>query len=91
MWEISYLSLSWIFVDKESKIDLFIVWSIDPDKIWKYLKQELWEKTIKFAVISKEDFSYRLEINDAFLLSIIRDKDSVIPINKLKKKILKFL
>lgn len=91
MWDISYLSLSWVFVDKESKIDLFIVWNIDPDIIWEYLKKELWEKNIKFAVITKEDFSYRLDINDAFLLSIIRDKDSVVPINKLKKKILKFL
>lgn len=87
LWTIDFLCLTWVFVDKKSSVDLFIVWDLEPNKVQEYLEKELWKKDVKFAVITKEEFIYRLDINDSFLLSIIRDKDAVVPINKFKKKI----
>lgn len=91
LWTIDYLSLTGIFVDKQSSVDLFVVWDLDPEAVQDYLKKELWEKDVKFAVISKEEFTYRLDINDSFLLSIVRDKSAVVPINKFKKKLEKYV
>lgn len=91
LWGIEYMYLSWIFVDRKSLIDMLIVWDIDPWKVHEYLNAELWDREVKFSVIWREEFNYRLDINDAFLLSVIRDKNSVVLINKLKKKIEKYL
>ena len=91
IWEVNYLYLSWIFVNKESPVDLFIVGSIDPDKVQKYLNEEVWEKDVKFSVIPEKEFNYRLDINDAFLLTVVRDKDAVVLVNKYKKKLEKLV
>jgi len=91
LWTIEYLCLTWVFVDKESSVDLLIVWDLNPQKVQEYLKKELWKKDVKFAVITKEEFIYRIDINDAFLLWIIRDKNAVVPVNKFKKKLEKYV
>ena len=92
LWWIDYLALTGVFVDKSSSsVDLFIVWDLDSSKVQEYLSKELWEKDVKFAVIWKDEFNYRLDINDSFLLSIIRDKEAVVPVNKFKKKLEKYV
>ncbi len=92
-WEIEYLYLSWVFVNKIAPVvDMFIVWEIDPNKVQEYLLNNLWQiKDIKFSVLSKKDFNYRLDVNDSMLLSIVRDKNAVVLVNKLKKKLEKYI
>ena len=91
LWEINFLYLSWAFVNKPAQVDLFIVWNVKPESVQKYVNEQLWEKDIRFAVISEKELNYRLDINDSFLLSIIRDRNAVILINKYKKKIEKLI
>jgi len=84
LWEINLLILNWVFVDKEKDIDMLIVWHIDSEKLKNYLISEIWHKNIKYSLMSKDEFQYRIDINDNFVISLIRDKDSIIPINKVK-------
>ena len=91
LWDVDYVSVSWIFVNKDSDVDLFIVWDIELKELKKYLDNEIWDKKINFALISKKEFNYRLDINDSFLLWIVRDKQALILINRVKQKLEKFV
>lgn len=84
LWDISLLILNWIFLDKKKEVDMLIVWEIDPEKLKEYLLSEIWHKDVKFSLMTKNEFQYRIDINDNFIISLIRDKESVIPINKVK-------
>ena len=84
LWDISLLILNWIFLDKEKEVDMLIVWEVDSEKLQKYLLSEIWHKNVKFSLMTKDEFQYRIDINDNFVISLIRDKESVIPINKVK-------
>ena len=91
LWDIEYLSIAWVFVNKQSVVYLFIIWEMDAEVLQDYLNKELWDKGVNFAILNKKEFHYRLEINDSFLLSTIRDKDCLILINKLKQKLNKYV
>lgn len=85
LWDVNLLILNWVFIDKPHKpIDLLVVWDLDWDELQNYLLSEIWDKDVKFSVMTKEEFQYRIDINDNFVISLIRDKDSIIPINKVK-------
>ena len=43
------------------------------------------KRPIKMSVISKEDFIYRLKINDKFVRDLVRDPENIIAVNKLEK------
>ena len=91
LWDIEFLSISWVFVNKQSEVDIFIVWEMSAETLQNYLNKELWDKGVNFAILDKKEFNYRLEINDSFILSILRDKDSLVLINKLKQKTDKYI
>jgi len=91
MGKVDYLLLSGIFVQEESSVDLLLVGEIDKKKLQLYLDKSMHgKKDIKFTIISKKDFLYRLECHDKFVTEIMAGEKNVVLINKLKKELGKF-
>lgn len=92
MGEVDFLLLSGKFVNKISKVDLLLVGEVDKKKLQKYLDETLkGKKDIKFTIISKKDFLYRLECNDKFVKEILKGEGNIVLINKLKKELAKMV
>jgi predicted transcriptional regulator len=89
---IDLLVLSGIFTDKhkEAPVDLLIVGDIDKERLENYLEHNV-QKDVKYSIMDKDNFLYRLEYNDKFIINLLKDKDSVIPINRLKQQLEKVL
>lgn len=83
---IDLLVISGIFLEKNTPTDLFIVGEVDKNKLEDFVSRELETKRpIKMSIISKEDFLYRLKINDKFVRDILEDTENIISVNKLEK------
>ncbi len=92
MGEVDLLLLSGVFVDRDSSVDLLLVGEVDKKKLQAYLDKSVEsKKDIKFTIISKKDFLYRLECKDKFVKEIMMEEKNIILINKLKKELEKFL
>jgi hypothetical protein len=74
------------FINKEADVDLILVGDIDRDDLAGILDSNS-TNPVKFSVMSKEDFIYRVKINDKFITSAIQNKDNIISINKISKYI----
>jgi len=82
--EVKILVFSGIFIEKDTPVDLFVVGKINREKLTDYLNNDLsTKKPVRFTIMTEEDFKYRVECKDKFVLDIMKDKDSVIPIKKL--------
>lgn len=83
--DIDYMVLSGIFVNKNSTVDLLIVGdNINRDKLESTLNSEVATKRpVRYSILTKDDFIYRLECKDRFLTDILRDMENIIAINKL--------
>lgn len=87
------LILSGIFSDKptkESPVDLLIVGDMDKNRLENYLEHNV-HKDIKYSIMDRDNFLYRLEYNDKFITNLLKDKDSIIAINKLKQQTAKVM
>lgn len=83
---IDLLVISGIFLEKNTPTDLFIVGEINQDELQDFLTRELEPKRpIKMSIITKEDFLYRLKINDKFVKDLLSDPENIIAVNKLEK------
>lgn len=69
--------------DETSGVDLLIVGEVNPNKLQKFVTElEAKEgKEIRYAVLSLDDYQYREQINDRFILSI-RDAKKQVLIDK---------
>ncbi len=86
--EVDFLALLGIFVDKPSPVDLLIVGNIDKQSVQDLLNSEIeTEKPIRFSILSKDDFLYRIKCKDQFIQGILYDPDNIIAVNKLEKNI----
>jgi hypothetical protein len=86
MGDIKVLVLSGIFVNKDTEsIDMLIVGdNVDKDNLKNYINNELQtERAIKFTIMTEEDYKYRLNCKDRFIIGLINDESNQIPINKL--------
>ena len=91
MGEIELMVLSGIFIGKDSQVDLLIVGEVDKNKLQEYLsKSTKLQKDIKFTIISKKDFLYRLECKDRFVHDMVTDSKNLVLVNKLRKELEKF-
>ena len=60
MGDVELMTLSGIFIGKDSPVDLLIVGDIDKNKLQKYLSESSkTKKGVKFAIISKKDFIFK--------------------------------
>jgi len=85
--EINFLLFAGQFVGAAGDLDMLIVGEIDKKALKKYLEEELANSKIKFTVMSRADFLYRLDCKDKFVLDLLSKSEKNIPINKLKKYI----
>lgn len=84
--EVDFLALLGVFVDKASPVDLLIVGNIDKDQLQHFLNTEIEsEKPIRFSILSRDDFLYRIKCKDQFIHSILTDPDNIVAVNKLEK------
>ncbi|MBI5414488.1 hypothetical protein HZA38_03150 [Candidatus Peregrinibacteria bacterium] len=89
MGKVELLLLSGIFVGVQgSPVDLFVVGDIDKEKLTEYTAEEFsHEHPVRFTVLSRDDFLYRIECHDKFVHNLINDERSVIAVNKIEKLI----
>jgi hypothetical protein len=85
MGDVKFLLLSGQFIEKPTEnVDMLIVGNIDKDKFSKYLNDELrTERSVKFTILSEDDYKYRLNCKDQFITNIINDSQNQILINKI--------
>lgn len=85
--DVEFLALLGVFVNKPSPVDLLIVGNLDKNKLQEFLNTELeTEKPVRFSILSKDDFMYRVKCKDQFITSILSDPDNIIAVNKIDKK-----
>lgn len=85
--EVELLLFSGIFVghEKKSTLDLFLVGNFENEEVEQCLSIDVkGGKNLRFAVMKKDDFLYRLKLNDKFIVDILKDPDNIIAVNKLK-------
>jgi len=85
MGKLDFLLISGIFMKKDSDVDLLLVGEIDKEKLESFLDTLETQRSIRFSILTTEDFVYRLKCRDKFILDLIQDSDNVIGINKLEK------
>jgi hypothetical protein len=82
--DVKLIIFSGLFVEKDTPVDLVIVGPIDKEKLTNYLNNELpTKRAVRFTTMTEEDFKYRIKYKDKFVMDIINDKDSVIPLKRL--------
>ncbi len=80
------LILSGEFIGKtDADTDIFIVGDIKKEDIEQFLAENFAEKNLKYTVMSRDDFLYRITLKDKFVLKIFAEKENLILKNKLKK------
>jgi hypothetical protein len=86
--EIDFLLFAGQFVgEKDTGVDIFVVADIDKDALKHYFESELAAQKIKYTLLKRADFLYRLDCKDKFVLDLISMKDKTIAINQLKQYI----
>lgn len=76
-----YLALSGLFVEEVgSPTDIFIVGDIDRVALQKVLDnfQSSFEREIYYTILPLEEYQYRQEVGDKFLIDIMSSKKSVV-------------
>lgn len=85
MGRIDFLLLSGHFLHKDSEVDLFVVGDVDKQSLSDFFEKEVdSENPIRFTVMTREDFIYRIKCNDRFVKSLVTDLDNMIGFNQLQ-------
>lgn len=86
--KVDLLLFSGQFVGSDnSGVDMFIVGDLNKEDLKNYLEEELSASKVKFTVMSRADFLYRLDCKDKFVLEMLDKNEKMVPINNLKKYI----
>lgn len=83
--ELDLFVLTGQFVGQNADIDLFLVGSINKADLEKFLAEYFPNRQLKYSLMSKDDFLYRVTLNDKFVSKIFADSDNIILKNKIKK------
>ncbi len=91
--EIYLVIFSGLFVEKKGKtLDLLVISDISKEDLQDFLNTEVQDaKNIKFGILSKDDFLYRLRLNDKFIIDMLKDPDNILGLNKLKGQLSKHI
>lgn len=88
MGKLDLLIISGVFLEKNSPTDLFIVGEVNKQELEDFLNREIeTRRAIKMSILSREDFIYRLKINDKFVKDLLSDPENFIAVNKLERYI----
>ncbi len=85
MGKIKLLVLSGMFIDEPTaSVDMLIVGDIDKEKLSEYLNKEVrTQRPVKLAIISEEDYKYRVDCKDKFVSDIVDNEKNQIAIKKI--------
>lgn len=81
------------FIDKNKDgLDVLVIGEVSKKDLQDFFTHEEKDlKDTKFGLLSKEDFLYRLRLNDKFIVDMLKDPDNIVGLNKMKTQIGKFL
>lgn len=87
--DVEFMILSGMFVGKEgAQADMLVVGDIDKNKLQSHLNESTkGKKEVKFSLLSKTDFLYRIEMKDKFIHEMLTDESNVVAVNKLKDQL----
>jgi len=85
MGDVQLIMLTGSMIGGDNALDILIVGEIQEDMISQYAANVLKKPDLNYAVLSKEDFLYRITIKDKFVLDLFSDRKNLILKNKLKK------
>ncbi len=83
--DIDILILAGSFVEKESETDLFVVGEVKKTDLQEFCDENFAGRNIRYVLLSRQDFLYRLSLKDKFVRKMFTDKENIILKNKLKK------
>ncbi|MDP3976127.1 MAG: hypothetical protein Q8P95_04385 [bacterium] len=92
--DISLIIFSGSFIDKNKKssLDLLVIGTVEKSALADFIREELKEMTgLKYGILSKDDFLYRLKLNDKFIVDMLKDPDNIVGLNKMKTQVQKHL
>jgi predicted transcriptional regulator len=90
--KVDLVHFSGVFVKRKTTIDVLIVGDIEKNILDDFFKSEVKEiKEVKYALLSREDFLYRVKLNDKFIIDMLKDPDNILALNKLKGPLSKVL
>lgn len=58
-------------------VDIFLIWEMNKIAFNDFLAKTFFNKKIKYAIISKDDFQKRLEYNDKLIFNIIKQQGNI--------------
>jgi len=70
---------------EEGLTDVFVVGDVSKEAVEGFVNESFPNQNIKYTVMSKEDFLYRITLKDKFIQSLFADKSNLLLKNKLKK------
>lgn len=85
MGEVDMLILGGAFIGKESDVDVFVVGDVNKSELEKFLEESYAGQNLKYSVMSREDFLYRVTLKDKFVNNLFLERENIILKNKLKK------
>lgn len=59
-------------------VDILIIWEIDKLAFWETLAKIFFDRKIKYATLSRDDFYKRLEFNDKLILDILSQDGNIL-------------
>jgi len=76
---VSYLSFMGVFIGKTAPVDLFIVGALDSDKLKRLVMraEDEYGYEIKFTCLTPQEFKYRKDLSDRFLLGVLNTQKYV--------------
>jgi len=89
--DIDLLILGGAFIGKDADVDVFVVGDINKADLEKFLEENYPGQNLKYSVMSKEDFLYRVTLKDKFVNNLFLERENIILKNKLKKDTEKFV
>lgn len=83
--KVEFLLLSGFFLHKDAEVDLLVVGDIDKNQLTLLLEKTVnSEEPIRFSLMQKEDFIYRLKCNDRFVKELLTDGENLVAHNELQ-------
>ncbi len=58
-------------------VDIFLIWEMNKINFNEFLAKTFFNRKIKYAIITKEDFYKRLEYNDKLIFNILKQKGNL--------------
>ncbi len=82
--DVSYAAFMGVFLGKTAPVDLFVVGDLDTDKLKRLVMraEDEFGYEIKFTCLTAQEFKYRRDLADRFLLSVM-GSDKFVAINTL--------